>query len=665
VGFHAYIDVSCTGARERVFAVAGYLIEDTKALAMDSLWRSSLAEFKLPYFRMVDCAHGNGVFSSFSPAERSEIARRFIELTKGHITVGVACLANPLTFDDRVMKTDIYGFCLQFCVMPMIMCALKFNEASSKAKTPIAFYFQAGHRNHAKAHAYLLDNLENEKTYPGYHRDHSYAAKTAIPLLQCADILAWQATKRVKCAVFEKRAPRKDFESLLEAGHKFVYAHTNQHGPLIGLDEFPQRFDAQSVAKLHALFGADDKAQQYMQQMYDQVKWPVGHPLRREKTSSEYIPHYATTDQQGLCANILRKEYGMEIALLKGLEDLGEELKIFPRHINNVIRFAKERHAIRADICFVLSVGAVGRSKGLSPVAACALKLEPNSYCIVFDLQLLIQIVLLTARFCTSRTWADYFNWVAGKPDVISEPGLLAASLTPVNRALTEDEAQYQTLLWGSIIGFVTAHEIAHIKNGHLDFLGSMGSVEAIQEFETAQHDADYFLTRQTLEMDADCIGFNIISAYLPYTLHDSIVPAKSPHQNIEFLYFVLLLGAEISSLIFSSGSIEKPQALSAHPKPLQRLGFIFNMLQNLHWHKEREDQLPHLEFLCKQSITLVVQALRETCPNVSIGPATLGHEDDDNDAAYGATLLRRWGEIRPRLLPFVLGGSLAPAQEV
>ena len=64
--YKAYFDESGCHDGSTVLAVGGYLVRADWATRMQRKWRSALSKYGLPYFYMVDCAHGSGVFKSLS-----------------------------------------------------------------------------------------------------------------------------------------------------------------------------------------------------------------------------------------------------------------------------------------------------------------------------------------------------------------------------------------------------------------------------------------------------------------------------------------------------------------------------------------------------------------------------------------------------------------------
>src|SRR4051812_16718124 len=57
---------------ERIFCISGYYIESSRAKELDTSWQCLLDRYNLPYFHMVDCAHGNEPFDKLSKDERIE-----------------------------------------------------------------------------------------------------------------------------------------------------------------------------------------------------------------------------------------------------------------------------------------------------------------------------------------------------------------------------------------------------------------------------------------------------------------------------------------------------------------------------------------------------------------------------------------------------------------
>jgi hypothetical protein len=216
-----------------VFCVAGYFISTDAAKVMDGKWAAVLSEHNLPYFHMVDCAHGNGVFDGMSVEERIEVAKKLIALIKEHTAEGVSFLAKADLYDPpQVDGRDPYTYLASGCAEALQMF-LKMNRIDGD----IAYFFEEGHHSKKSAYRYLAQKVKRDRD------SLTFAAKEKIRLLQAADLLAWQSCKYAKDYSFArwnsgeiKRKPRKDFISLMEHDHVFMYMN---HEGTAGIELWP------------------------------------------------------------------------------------------------------------------------------------------------------------------------------------------------------------------------------------------------------------------------------------------------------------------------------------------------------------------------------------------------------------------------------------------
>jgi hypothetical protein len=86
----AYFDESGTHEGSYAVCVAGYLFEKEKRIKLDSLWKAMLDYYDLPYFHMIDCAHGTPPFRALNKNKRIEAAKQAIHLIKSHSAAGFA-----------------------------------------------------------------------------------------------------------------------------------------------------------------------------------------------------------------------------------------------------------------------------------------------------------------------------------------------------------------------------------------------------------------------------------------------------------------------------------------------------------------------------------------------------------------------------------------------
>lgn len=230
VMFEGYFDESGDfEAVPKVFCISGYFMRQEDAKALDSAWQQVLDEYELPYFHMVDCAHGNPPFEKLKEEGRCvEAEKRFIDLIKKYTLEGFSVVANGDHFDPTPEDPDIYSTCVSAC-----LSALDVFLKSHRIDGQIAYFFESGHKNKGRAYSHVAAQINKSGA------SLTFADKKQIRLLQAADLLAWQTTKYVKDRLSRKRPPRKDFMSLME--HPHVVMHTQHTGgqKLMGIEAFP------------------------------------------------------------------------------------------------------------------------------------------------------------------------------------------------------------------------------------------------------------------------------------------------------------------------------------------------------------------------------------------------------------------------------------------
>jgi hypothetical protein len=205
-----------------IFCISGYFIAPDAARAMHADWVVMLEKYQLGFFHMVDCAHGNEGFAHLTNQERIDSVTECIALIKKYVLEGFSVFANGASYKPtRDDVTDAYTDCADGCVKAL---ELFLNEMRINGK--IGFFFEKGHDRAGAAYNYLAKHI---------HRPSDtlrFASKREIPLLQAADLLAWQSCKYAKDYFYPrigggepKRAPRKDFVSLMEHRHTFIHLH--------------------------------------------------------------------------------------------------------------------------------------------------------------------------------------------------------------------------------------------------------------------------------------------------------------------------------------------------------------------------------------------------------------------------------------------------------
>lgn len=242
VMFEGYFDESGSFEEEPgVFCISGYFIEAEQARLMDAAWRDVLREHHIPFFHMVDCAHGAEAFEDMEVQERIEIATKLIALIKKHTVSGFSALAYAKHFHLSPKYPDEYSACVDSCIVGL-ESFLDLHRLDSKNT---AYFFESGHKNKGLAYQHVAKKIEQ------LGASITFAGKEQVPLLQAADILAWQSTKYVKDRMSGARGPRKDFLSLMEHRHSLLY-QTVQNGEMtLAMEDFPYSVRSQHTVGLN------------------------------------------------------------------------------------------------------------------------------------------------------------------------------------------------------------------------------------------------------------------------------------------------------------------------------------------------------------------------------------------------------------------------------
>lgn len=197
--------------------LAMYLYERDQALAATEEWVAVLNDPELPrplpFFRMSDCAHGQGVFKGME-GHCDRIARKVIPIPRTRSIAGFAATVDQGDF-ARIMPPSTgfknpYTFLAQMC-LSFIAQWVRETEYAGK----IIYNFEAGHKHRGDA-----DRIMNEVRIGRFSRirsvhyaGHAFLEKGSMPLLQSADLLAWHAFTDFKRKA-RGQGMRKDYVAL-------------------------------------------------------------------------------------------------------------------------------------------------------------------------------------------------------------------------------------------------------------------------------------------------------------------------------------------------------------------------------------------------------------------------------------------------------------------
>jgi hypothetical protein len=223
----AYFDESGSHDGSPVLCVAGYLFETDRCKELDLLWQDTLNEFGLPFFHMVDCAHGAPPFDKLSPRDRDAVARKMIGLIRSHALFGVAVGVDERDYNEilppalqAVLPNDgltrrLPGSAYSFCCSMMMAAVQSWVQRNSFDGT-ITYFFEAGHKHQRETseimeRVYRVPEIRHRQRYAS----HVFVTKECCRPAQSADILAWHHAADLK-KLMTGGNRRKDFAALIE-----------------------------------------------------------------------------------------------------------------------------------------------------------------------------------------------------------------------------------------------------------------------------------------------------------------------------------------------------------------------------------------------------------------------------------------------------------------
>nr|WP_159059384.1 hypothetical protein [Rhodopseudomonas palustris] len=183
--------------------------------------KALLDRHRLPYFHMVECAHGSDKFKTLGALERIDIATQMIALIRRFALFGVAVAVDQDeyrsifpngSFPPGIPLSDPYSYCCHSCLV-----AVQGRLDRVGFKGSVGYFFEAGHNSASKFQG-LMDQIFRSPDLKSQYRysAHGFVPKTHRPV-QAADMLAWLHYTDLKNQLSPKFRPRrKDFIALCD-----------------------------------------------------------------------------------------------------------------------------------------------------------------------------------------------------------------------------------------------------------------------------------------------------------------------------------------------------------------------------------------------------------------------------------------------------------------
>jgi len=148
----AYFDESGSHDGSPVLCVAGYLFDKTRAQALDLAWKGVLDRYSLPFFHMVDCAHGAEPFDKLTKLERVDAEKEIIGLIRENILFGVAIAVDEREYDKLFRPGNPFGTAYSYCCWTCLTAIHNWIGLHT-LDAKIAYFFEAGHKHQNEANA--------------------------------------------------------------------------------------------------------------------------------------------------------------------------------------------------------------------------------------------------------------------------------------------------------------------------------------------------------------------------------------------------------------------------------------------------------------------------------------------------------------------------------
>jgi hypothetical protein len=230
----SYFDETNTHKGAERLCVGGYVFQKEAAERQAIRWAELLTKWKLPYFRMVDCAHNTGVFAHLDKTECDLAAREAIQIIKETASTGIAITVLETEYLEIVPQMKFFGSAYDALARDVIAGVSAWINATG-FKGAMHYFFEEGTETENNASYCIVQMMRDpEVRQETRYEGHSFVPKIRSPGVQAADILAWHAGQDCKRAL--RGDPiRKDFASLTEIPHRVFHFNRERLQELAGI----------------------------------------------------------------------------------------------------------------------------------------------------------------------------------------------------------------------------------------------------------------------------------------------------------------------------------------------------------------------------------------------------------------------------------------------
>lgn len=232
------------------FAVAGFAYSRPDAKRCRNEWARLFGQYGGCH--MTDLASGQARFKGISRSEADRLAKEAVSIIKRRATYGVAVACHL----DEIMPLlpkwldgfqGAYPVCCHFAMM-----TLGDLIRSTGPVQRVAYVFESGHKLQGVAERFMSRSVHVPSLVESYlHQSHAFLSKGEAPLLQTADVFAWEWAKYWDETVTEgKRLMRRSLAEILTHGAKNPADFNSEHMKFTCLTGAPLRRFAAQVTEL-------------------------------------------------------------------------------------------------------------------------------------------------------------------------------------------------------------------------------------------------------------------------------------------------------------------------------------------------------------------------------------------------------------------------------
>jgi hypothetical protein len=206
----AYFDEAGTHGADQPLGVAGVVYDARSRRTLHQRWKKELERAGIDYFHAVDFPRQRGQCAKMTPEKADFFYRRFVGLARKYARSSVVVCSVPQLFDPGHWPYPRYVICALVCM------TLVLREARRDGGGGMPFFIETGAQGKGQLET-AIKALRKKEYWAGFVT-YQFGVKEDVPVLQTADLFAYEAMKRVRDMgpAGEARPVRKSLSALIE-----------------------------------------------------------------------------------------------------------------------------------------------------------------------------------------------------------------------------------------------------------------------------------------------------------------------------------------------------------------------------------------------------------------------------------------------------------------